>query len=179
MATVPRKQRKNSDGRDQRGQHAWGALLHVHADLVPLLDRRLQATAGLPLPWYDVLLELNAAPERRLRMGELGERVVLSRTRVSRLIDELERAGLVRRQANPADKRSAYAVLTDLGRARLRSAAPAYLTGITEHFTRHLTDEEIDVLARALWRVHAARVPPTAPAQAATATGGILPTPPS
>jgi DNA-binding MarR family transcriptional regulator len=139
-----------------RGQYAWGALLHVHADLVPVLDQRLQAAARLPLAWYDVLLELNAAPERRLRMGELGERVVLSRTRVSRLVDELARAGLVRRESNPADKRSAYAVLTDLGRSRLRSAAPAYLSGIFEHFTRHLSDEELDVLAAALWRVHAA-----------------------
>lgn len=145
-------------GEDQgkSGQSAWGALLHVHADLVPLLDRRLQGAAGLPLAWYDVLLELNAAPDRRLRMGELGERVVLSRTRVSRLVDELARAGLVCRVGNPADKRSAYAVLTDLGRDRLRSAAPAYLAGITEHFTRHLSDEEIDVVATALWRVHAA-----------------------
>jgi DNA-binding MarR family transcriptional regulator len=144
-----------SDGRERRGLYAWGGLLHVHADLVPVLDRRLQAAAGLPVAWYDVLLELNAAPERRLRMGELGERVVLSRTRVSRLVDELARAGLVCRESNPADKRSAYAVLTDLGRDRFRSAAPAYRSGIVEHFTRHLSDEELDVLAAALWRVHA------------------------
>jgi len=144
------------DVRKGRGQYAWGGLLHVHADLVPVLDRRLQAAVGLPLAWYDVLLELNAAPERRLRMGELGERVVLSRTRVSRLVDELVRAGLVRRESNPADKRSAYAVLTDLGRGRLRAAAPAYQSGIVEHFTRHLSDEELKVLATALWRVHAA-----------------------
>jgi DNA-binding MarR family transcriptional regulator len=156
MAGARSGQTAKSDGRKGRGQYAWGGLLHVHADLVPLLDRRLQAAAGLPLPWYDVLLELNAAPERRLRMGELGERVVLSRTRVSRLVDELARAGLVRRESNPADKRSAYAVLTDLGRSRLRSAAPAYQSGIVEHFTRHLSDEELDVLAAALWRVHAA-----------------------
>jgi DNA-binding MarR family transcriptional regulator len=150
--------RTGLDGRKGRGQYAWGGLLHVHADLVPVLDRRLQAAAGLPLAWYDVLLELNAPPDRRLRMGELGERVVLSRTRVSRLVDELARAGLVRRESNPDDKRSAYAVLTDLGRNRLRSAAPAYQTGIVEHFTRHLSDDEIEVLAGALWRVHDAHV---------------------
>jgi DNA-binding MarR family transcriptional regulator len=142
--------------RGQLEKDAWGALLHVHADLVPLLDRRVQGAAGMPLPWYDVLLELNAAPGRRLRMGELGARVVLSRTRVSRLVDELARVGLVARENNPADRRSAYAVLTDLGRSRLRAAAPAYLSGITEHFARHLSDEELDVLATALWRVHTA-----------------------
>jgi DNA-binding MarR family transcriptional regulator len=147
--------------RDRRGQlekDAWGALLHVHADLVPLLDRHVHSAAGMPLAWYDVLLELNAAPDRRLRMGELGARVVLSRTRVSRLIDELVGAGLVARESNPADRRSAYAVLTDLGRSRLRAAAPTYLAGIAEHFGRHLSDEELGVLATALWRVHTAFV---------------------
>src|SRR5947209_18136340 len=141
-------------GRQDRGTRAWGALLQVHADLVPLLDKQLQRSVGLPLTWYDVLLELNAAPDRRLRMGELGEKVVLSRTRVSRLVDELERAGLVTRTSNPTDRRSAYAELTTLGRDRLHSAAPVYLAGIGDHFTRHLTDAEVDVLATALWRVH-------------------------
>ena len=79
---------------------AWGALLRVHATLVPRLDRELQAAHQLPLAWYDVLLELNSAPDRRLRMSELGERVMLSRTRVSRLVDEMSAAGLVRREAN-------------------------------------------------------------------------------
>src|SRR3954464_13862180 len=104
-----------------QGVRAWGALLHVHAALVPVLDRELQRSVGLPLAWYDLLLELNAAPQRQLRMTELGRRVVLSRTRVSRLVDELAAAGLIRRQAHPTDRRSAFAVLTDEGRKRLRS----------------------------------------------------------
>src|SRR3712207_5890387 len=136
------------------GERAWGALLQVHADLVPLLDKQLQRSVGLPLAWYDVLLELNAAPERRLRMGELGAKVVLSRTRVSRRVDELTQAGLVTRTNTPTARRSAYAQLTALGRDRLRAAAPVYLAGIRDHFTRHLTDAEVDVLATALWRVH-------------------------
>lgn len=148
---MPPRQRK-----DEPGPRAWGGLLAVHADLVPLLDRQLQRAAGLPLAWYDVLLELNAAPDRRLRMGELGDRVVLSRTRVSRLVDELAQAGLVTRNSNPADRRSAYAQLTQLGRERLRAAAPIYLAGIREHFSQHLSRDELDVLAAALWRVHAA-----------------------
>jgi DNA-binding MarR family transcriptional regulator len=152
----PTGRTRNRDRRGQLEKDAWGALLRVHADLVPLLDRCVQNAAGMPLAWYDVLLELNAAPDRRLRMGELGDRVVLSRTRVSRLVDELVRAGLVARESNPADKRSAYAVLTELGRTRFRAAAPAYLAGITEHFARPLSDEELDILATALWRVHTA-----------------------
>jgi DNA-binding MarR family transcriptional regulator len=139
------------------GPRAWGGLLHVHADLVPLLDRELQRTVGLPLAWYDVLLELNAAPDRRLRMGELGDLVVLSRTRVSRLVDELARAGLVTRTSDPGDRRAAYAELTPLGAERLRSAAPVYLAGIDDLFSRHLTRSELEVLATALWRIHQAR----------------------
>src|SRR6059058_1447237 len=109
---------------------AWGALLKVHAALVPLLDHELQAAHGLPLTWYDVLLELNSAPGRRLTMGQLGEVAVVSRSRVSRVVDELVRAGLVGRESNPGDKRSAHAVLTPAGRDRLRKAAPTYLAGI-------------------------------------------------
>jgi DNA-binding MarR family transcriptional regulator len=130
----------------------WALLLRVHAAVLPRLERAL-AAHQMPLAWYDVLLELNAAPDRRLRMSELGSRVVLSRERVSRVVDELERAGLVRRRPNPDDRRSLFAVLTEEGRERLRAAAPAYLAGIEEHYSRHLDDEEIAVLSRALTRV--------------------------
>src|SRR5918994_6126227 len=98
-------------------EEAWAAVLRVHARLVPRLDREMQAATGLPLAWYDVLLELHSAGDR-LRMSELGERVVLSRTRVSRIVDELERDGLVVREANPEDGRSSHALLTDEGRRR-------------------------------------------------------------
>src|SRR4051794_1672743 len=101
---------------------AWGALLQVHAALVPRLDRRLRQRAGLPLNWYDVLLELQAAPDRQLTMSQLSERVVLSRTRVSRVVDELATAGYVRRETNPSDARSAFTVLTDAGLRRFRKA---------------------------------------------------------
>src|SRR5918998_2174846 len=99
---------------------AWAALLRVHAAVVPALDRALQAACGLPLTWYDVLLELNAAPGRRLSMGELGQAAVVSRSRVSRVVDQLAAGGLVVREANPDDRRSAYATITDAGRQRLR-----------------------------------------------------------
>ena len=132
---------------------AWGALLQVHAAVVPVLDRRLQDEVGLPLSWYDVLLELAAAPERRLRMTDLSHRVVLSRTRVSRLVDELRRSGLVDRQGNPADARSAYAVLTPAGLARYREAAPVYLAGIEEEFAGYLRNDELESLATALQKV--------------------------
>jgi len=134
------------------GVSAWAALLRVHAAVVPKLERAL-AAEQMPLSWYDVLLELNAAPRRRLRMAELAARVVLSRERVSRVVDELERAGLVLRERNPDDKRSIFAVTTPQGRARLRAVAPTYLAGIERHYTSHLTDEEIRVISAALGRV--------------------------
>jgi len=114
----------------------------VHAAVVPKLERELSST-GLRLSWYDVLLELNAAPGRTLRMTELGARVVLSRERVSRVVAELERAGLVRREPNPDDGRSSFAVVTAQGRSRLRAAAPTYLAGIERHYTSHLSDQEV------------------------------------
>ena len=131
----------------------WGALLKVHAALVPRLDRELQETHGLPLTWYDVLLELNAAPERRLTMGQLGEVAAVSRTRVSRVVDELVRADLVSREPNPNDGRSAFAALTPAGRAALRKAAPTYVAAVRREFADHLTAQESEVLARALRKV--------------------------
>jgi DNA-binding MarR family transcriptional regulator len=137
---------------EPEGIAAWAALLRAHAAVVPKLERRL-AEAGLPLPWYDVLLVLNAAPDRRLRMTELGRRAVLSRERVSRVVTELERAGLVRREPNPEDGRSSFATVTPEGRDRLRAVAPVYLSGVEEHFLGHLDPDERRALAEALGRV--------------------------
>lgn len=132
---------------------AWAGLLRVHAALLPVLDQELQAAHGLPLTWYDVLLELNAAPGRRLTMTQLGTVAVVSRSRVSRVVDELVRAGLVTREPNPDDRRSAYATLTAAGRSRLRAAAPTYLAGIERHFASHLTRTEAATVAAALEKV--------------------------
>ena len=141
------------DDRKLLSTRAWGALLQVHAAVVPVLDRALVAEAGLPLRHYDVLLELAAAPERKLRMSDLADRVVLSRTRVSRLVEEMATIGLVLREQNPKDGRSAYAALTDLGLRRYRQAAPTYFAGIEEHFAQRLTDRELKALAVTLQRV--------------------------
>jgi DNA-binding MarR family transcriptional regulator len=135
------------------GVRAWAALLRVHAALVPVLDGALRAGAGLPLASYDVLLELAYAPGNRLLMSELGEQVVLSRTRVSRIVDELEELGHVRRVPHPTDRRATYAVLTTSGRHRQRLAAPVYLAAIAGHFARHLNERELTAVATSLERV--------------------------
>lgn len=131
---------------------AWAGLLRTHAAVLPKVERALAPT-GLPLTWYDVLLVVNAAPGRRLRMTELGQQAVVSRERVSRVVTELERAGLVIREANPDDKRSSFTVITPEGRRRLRASAPVYLKAIEKHFLSHLTDDETRMLSQALGRV--------------------------
>lgn len=134
---------------------AWATLLRTHASVLPKLERALQPT-GLPLTWYDVLLVVNAAPQRRLTMSELGSQAVVSRERVSRVVSELEREGLMRREPNPDDKRSSFAVITPEGRRRLRSAAPHYLRAVEEHYLAHLTADEVRAISAGLARVVAA-----------------------
>jgi DNA-binding MarR family transcriptional regulator len=134
---------------------AWAALLRTHAAVLPKVERALAFT-GLPLTWYDILLVINAAPGRRLRMTELGQQAVVSRERVSRVVTELEHAGLVVREANPHDKRSSFTVITPEGRKRLRASAPIYLAAIERHFLSRLTGEEARMLANVLGRVVAA-----------------------
>lgn len=101
----------------------WRALQRVYVDLRPELDAQLRRGYGMPASWYDMLVELAGTP--RLRMSDLGATMVLSRTRVSRLVTELEARGLVTRETNPADGRSAYVAITVAGRQRLHEATPA------------------------------------------------------
>ena len=145
----------------ESGAAAWGALLRARAAVVRVLERELEQSADMSLAWYDVLQELDSAPGHRLRMQELGERAVLSRSRVSRVVDELGRAGLATRERDPDDKRGSWAVLTDDGRDRLRRAAPGYLDGIARHFGDHLTDAERAAITTGLTRVLAARPTPS------------------
>jgi DNA-binding MarR family transcriptional regulator len=148
-------------GRERRqlATDAWAALLRAHATLVPRLDRAMQSASGIPLRWYDVMLELAHAPSRQLRMSELGERVVLSRSRVSRIVDELVEADLVSRKHNPEDGRSAFACLTDTGLERFRRAAPDYVTAIEEQFAASLSDAELRAVAATLSKLF----PPPSP----------------
>lgn len=132
---------------------AWRAMLLAHSWAVRAIEVELETANTIPLGWYDVLLELNAAEDGRLRMQELGMRAVLSRTRVSRIVTELQAAGLAERHADPDDGRATLAAITTKGRHELRATAPIYLAGIDRHFTSHLTHEEQRVMATALQRV--------------------------
>jgi DNA-binding MarR family transcriptional regulator len=139
---------------------AWRLLLETHAAVVERLSHELEEECGLPLTWYDVLLQLSSAPQGRLRMRDLARAVLLSRSGLTRLVDRMEAAGMVRREAHPSDGRGANAVLTPEGRAALRRAAPVHLRGIDEHFARHLSDTDAAALRDALARVVAAEREP-------------------
>ena len=131
---------------------AWAAVLRAHAAVLPRLERAV-GRVGLSLTWYDVLLVLNSAPDRMLTMTELGRRAVVSRERVSRVVSELEREGLVERRRNPDDRRSSFAAITSEGRQRLRTAAPLYLDVVDAHFIGHMSAREADVVTKALSKV--------------------------
>jgi DNA-binding MarR family transcriptional regulator len=132
---------------------AWRGLLRVHAALVRALDAELDAAHELPLTSYDVLIYLQAAPDKRLRMAELADRVLLSRSGLTRLADRLEREGLITRDTCSSDGRGSFAVLTEEGEAVLARARPTHLAGVRERFLRHFSDDELRVLARFWERV--------------------------
>ncbi len=137
-------------------------MLLAHSRALRGIESDLKAAGSIPLTWYDVLLELHGA-NGRLRMQELGDRVVLSRTRVSRLVDELQHRGLVTGEPDDTDGRVTYAAITAEGKKALRSTAPLYRRGIEEHFTRHLTTDEQQIIAAGLSRVVDAHHPITEP----------------
>ena len=132
---------------------AWRSFLRAHATVVRALESELMAEHDLPLASYDVLVQLSEAPDRRLRMTELADRVLLSRSGLTRLADRLEREGLLRREACPSDARGTLAVLTEAGFERLQAAWPTHLRGVQEHVTGRLSPDEIVQLATLLGKL--------------------------
>lgn len=135
---------------------AWRTFITAHATIVDLIEHDLAEAGQLPLSSYDVLLALVEAPNRRLRMHELAQAVVLSRSGLTRLVDRLEKEGLLRRDRSGPDRRATYAVLTVKGFRAFRRAWPVYAQGIGRHFAQHLTPQEISALTEIFERVFAA-----------------------
>ena len=132
--------------------------MRAHGTLVRRLDDDLRTTHGLTLSSYEVLLFLAWSPDRRMRMGDLAGRVLITLSGVTRLIGRLEREGLVRRERSPEDGRGSYAVLTEAGLLRLREAHPTHLAGVRRLFLGHFNDEELKTLA-GFWDRVSPRVP--------------------
>jgi DNA-binding MarR family transcriptional regulator len=131
----------------------WRTFLLAHARITRRLDEELRAEHGLSLAEYEALLQIAYAPSRRLRMSQLAERVLLSRSGVTRLIDRLVADRFVERVACESDARGAEAVLTELGLERLRAAARTHVRGIDQYFLSVLPDDELDVIEHALGEV--------------------------
>jgi DNA-binding MarR family transcriptional regulator len=146
---------------------AWRGFLRVHAALRKELDAELVAAHDLPLSSYEVLLFLDDAPGGRMRMSELASSVLLSRSGLTRLVDRLERAGIVQREDCDTDARGMHAVITKRGRRALGAARTTHLAGVRERFLDVLDDDERRVLAE-LWE----RMVPGATMTAAAAAGG-------
>lgn len=142
----------------------WRAFLLAHARVVRRLDEELRQEHDLSIAEYDALLTIARAPDRRVRMRQLADEVILSKSGVTRLIDRLVEDGLVERCACANDARGAEAVLTDRGLDRLRAASRTHLRGINQHFLGALAADDLGVIERAMTHVadHAGADPSSA-----------------
>jgi DNA-binding MarR family transcriptional regulator len=154
---------------------AWRAFLNAHAAAVGRIEEEVAREGGVPLVDYDVLVALEHAPGQRLRLRDLQRRVVLTRSGITRLVDRLEAAGLLRRERLDGDRRAVHAVLTDAGKAAIRRTWPAYARGIRQYFVQYLSPEHVAVLAAELQRVAAqAHEEPSGVREAGAAVGNRL-----
>ena len=129
---------------------AWRGLLRAHSALTKALDAELVRAHGLPLSSYEVLLFLADSPEGQMRMSELADGVLLSRSGLTRLVDRMQREGLLRRERCEDDARGWFASITPKGRELFTRARKTHLDGVRERFLSHFTRDELRSLA-ALW----------------------------
>jgi DNA-binding MarR family transcriptional regulator len=138
------------DQLDKEELAAWRGMLRVHAALTRALDAELMERHGLPLTSYEVLLFLADAPGGRMRMSELADSVLLSRSGLTRLVDRLERDGLLERERCEEDARGYFAAITDSGRALFDEARRTHLAGVRERFVDRLSRDDLRTLGE-LW----------------------------
>lgn len=139
--------------RDDQRLTTWKLFLESYRRVLDALDDELKSERGVSLAWYDVLVQLFSAPDHRLRMNQLANRILLSKSGLTRLIDRMEAEGLVERASSPNDRRGSYAVLTPRGEQVFREAAPVHLEGVQRHFASHLTATEAKILAKAFQKI--------------------------
>ncbi|MFE7649565.1 MarR family winged helix-turn-helix transcriptional regulator [Streptomyces phaeoluteigriseus] len=127
-------------------QRAWRAYIAGYLLLEDAIDRQLQQEAGMPHAYYSILANLSEAPERRLRMTDLAERLKATRSRLTYAVTRLEKDGLVRREECEWDRRGSVAVLTDEGMATLENAAPGHVDTVRSLLFDRLTPEQVGQL---------------------------------
>lgn len=135
---------------------AWEAALRTVHAILRDMEQEMD-DAGLPLTWYDVLIQLHAADESGLRMKDLADRVVLSRSGLTRLVDRMEEAALVRRNRSKGDRRGFNVVLTPAGRERFEALRPGHLESIELHFGQHLDEGDARAVIDAMRKVREGR----------------------
>ena len=140
----------NGNPLDRDELAAWRGMLRVHAALTRALDAELTERHGLPLSSYEVLLFLADAPGGRMRMSELADSVLLSRSGLTRLVDRLERDGLLEREQCEEDARGYFATITNSGRALFDAARQTHLAGVRERFIDRLSRDDLRMLGE-LW----------------------------
>ncbi|MCE2470180.1 MAG: MarR family transcriptional regulator, partial [Dehalococcoidia bacterium] len=150
-----------ADERERR--RAWQDFLFAHKVVLGDLERRMMEESGFPLTWYDILAALHLEPERRLRLQALAEHIMLSRSGLTRLVDRMAEAGLIRREPCATDRRGAYAALTPEGEAAFQRVAPDHRRRVQEHFLGLLDGEDVTALREALGKVLAAAGRPERP----------------
>jgi DNA-binding MarR family transcriptional regulator len=134
----------------------WRGFLEAHSAVVKYLERQMHQQHELPLAWWDVLLQLAEEPDGKLRMGELAESVLLTRSGITRLVDRMIEAGLVVREPCPGDRRGYFAVITQQGLDTIEKVGPDHSNDAWEVFLGHISDEEAAVLGNVFTRVLAA-----------------------
>lgn len=132
---------------------AWRKFLTAHVMVIEHIERDLAAAELPPLSWYDVLFALSQAPDRKLRLHELAQAILLSRSNITRLVDRLESAGLLQRDLCKSDRRGAFAVITAEGLAMLEQMWSVYEPGIVRHFACHLDADEVKLFTKILNRM--------------------------
>ncbi|MFK0234720.1 MarR family winged helix-turn-helix transcriptional regulator [Streptomyces vinaceus] len=138
---------------DEREMRAWSGFLAASALVNRRLDQQLKDDSGLSHPQYEILVRLSAAPDGELRMTELANGLINSKSGLTYQVTQLEKAGLVRRRSCPSDVRGVFAVLTDAGRARLEEAAPGHVAMVREALIDVLTPAQLEALADGLGEV--------------------------
>ncbi len=132
---------------------AWRKFLVAHVMLIEQIEQDLAQAELPPLSWYDVLFALSEAPEQRLRLHELAEAVLLSRSNLTRLLDRLEAAGLIQREQCSSDRRGAFAVITNEGFKMLDQMWSVYGQAIEKYFACHLDANEVKFFIKILNRL--------------------------
>jgi DNA-binding MarR family transcriptional regulator len=137
----------------QEEMELWVALMQGQATIAHAVSERLEHEVGIPLSWHEVLTRLASAPDGRMRMQELADSLVLSKSGLTRLSDRIEAAGYLTRASCPTDRRGTYVVITEEGRAKAAEAMRVFFGATEELFLKHLSGRERGVLRSAMRKI--------------------------